>query len=89
MDVSATDISARTFPPRTFRQCKMPKVDVSAITIKLCTFECIDLVGSMLMCVGEMYVHLFTCMHAGCMPYPGLAVDIFLVLQLSLRSIGQ
>ena len=59
----------------------MPKVDVSAITINLCTFECIDLVGSMLMCVsvGGMYVHVFTCMvHACVMPYPGLAVNIFL-----------
>ena len=57
-DILATDILARTFQPRTFRPYKMPKVDVSAITINLCTFECIDLVGSMLMCVGGcMYMH--------------------------------
>ena len=55
----------RIFRPRTFRQCKMPKVDVSAITINLCTFECINLVVSMLMCVWGMYEHVFTCMHAG------------------------
>ena len=41
-----------TFQPRTFRPCKMLKADVSAITINLCTFECMNLVGSMLMCVG-------------------------------------
>ena len=34
----------------------MPKVDVSAITKKLCTFECIDIVGSMLMCGGDVYL---------------------------------
>ena len=61
--VSATDILARTFRPRTFRSCKMPTVDVSAITINLYTFECINLVGSMLMCVGGflyMYLHAWT-----------------------------
>ena len=60
----------------------MPKVDVSAITINLCTFECIDLVGSMLMCVGGfMYMYLHACMQGACrvMPYFGLAVNIFIV----------
>ena len=67
MDISATDISARTFRPRTFWPCKMQKVDVSAITINLCTFECIDLVGSMLMCVGGcMYMYLHACMQGAC-----------------------
>ena len=66
-DVSATDISAKTFRPRT---CKMPKVDVSAITINSCTFECTDLVGSMLMCVGEcMYMYLHACMQGACPCY--------------------
>ena len=54
LDISAKDISARTFRPWTFRSCKMPKVDVSAITINLCIFECIDLVRSMMMCVGDV-----------------------------------
>ena len=55
----------------------MPKVDVSAITINLCTFECIDLVGSMLMCVGGC-IHMHACrVHARVMPYFGLAVNIF------------
>ena len=45
----------------------MPKVDVSAITINLCTFEGIDLVGSMLMCVGGfMYMYLHSCMQGAC-----------------------
>ena len=73
------DISARTFRPRTFRPCKMPKVDVSAITINLCTSECINLVGSMLMCVGDVctciYIHACR-VHACVMPYFGLAVNI-------------
>ena len=62
----------------------MPKVDVSAITINLCTFECIDLVGSMLMCVcgggvcTSIYMHACR-VHACVMPYPGLAVTIILV----------
>ena len=56
------DISARTFRPRTFRPCKMPKVDLSAITINLCTSECINLVGSMLMCVGDVCTCIY--MHA-------------------------
>ena len=61
----------------------MPKVDVSAITINLCIFECIDLVGSMLMCVtGDVcaciYMHAFRG-HACVMPYFGLAVNIFMV----------
>ena len=47
----------------------MPKVD---ITINLCTFECIDLVGSML-----MFVH--ACMQDDVMPYFGLAVNILIV----------
>ena len=67
-DVSATDISARTFWPWTFQPCKMPKVDVSAITINLCTFECINLAGSMLMCVGGiMYMYLHACVHGACL----------------------
>ena len=67
MDNLATDISARTFQPPTFRPCKMPKVDVSAITINLCTFECTDLVGSMLMSVGGcMYMYLHACMQGAC-----------------------
>ena len=62
----------------------MPNVDVSAITINLCTFECIDLVGSMLMCVGGcMYstcIYMHACrVHARVMPYFGLAVNIFIV----------
>ena len=57
----------------------MPKVDVSAISINLCTFECIDLVGSMLMCVGGcMYMHACR-VHAHVIPYFGLAVHIFIV----------
>ena len=65
MDISATDISARTFRPQTFRPSKMPKVDVSAKTINVCIFVClwgidVDVCG--------MYVHVFTCMHAVCMP---------------------
>ena len=46
----------------------MPKVDVStAITINLCTFGCIDLVGSMLMCVaGCIYMYLHACMQGAC-----------------------
>ena len=62
----------------------MSKVDVSAITINLCTFECTDLVGSMLMCVGD--AHVCTCIymhacrvHACKMPYFGIAVNIFIV----------
>ena len=75
------DISARTFRPRAFRPCKMPKVDVSAITINLCTFECIDLVGSMLMCVGGcMYMYMHACrVNVHVMPYFGLAVNISIV----------
>ena len=46
----------------------MPKVEVSAITINLYTFECIDLVGSMLMCVGGwMYMYLHACMQGSCL----------------------
>ena len=47
----------------------MPKVDVSAITINLCTFECIDLVGSMLMCIEGcacMYMYLHASMQGAC-----------------------
>ena len=52
----------------------MPKVDVSAMTITFCIFECIDLVGSMLMCgCGGC---MFMCLHA-CI---GLAVNICIVL---------
>ena len=32
-DISATDVSTRTCRPQTFRPQKMPKEDVSAITI--------------------------------------------------------
>ena len=46
----------------------MPKVDVSAKTIDLCIFVCIlidvDVCG--------MYVHVFTCMHAGACLCDGL-----------------
>ena len=58
----------------------MPKVDVSAITINLCTFECIDLIGSMLMCVWDVCtcINMQACkVHACVMPYFGLAVNIF------------
>ena len=45
----------------------MQKVYVSAITINLETFECIDLVGSMLMCVGGcMYMYLHACLQGAC-----------------------
>ena len=64
----------------------MPKVDVSAITINLCSFECIDFVGSMLMCVGDVctciYIHACR-VHASLMPYFGLAVNIFIVLTVA------
>ena len=58
----------------------MPKVDVSAITINLCIFECIDLGGPMLMCVGDVCicVYMHACkVHACVMPYFGLAVNFF------------
>ena len=60
----------------------MPKVDVSAITINLCPFECIDLVGSMFMCVGDVCtcIYMHACrVHARVMPYFCLAVNIFIV----------
>ena len=60
----------------------MPKVDVSAITLNLCTVECIDSVGSMLKCVGDVCtcIYMHACMvHARVMPYFGLAVNIFIV----------
>ena len=59
----------------------MPKVDVSAITINLCTFECIDLVRSMLICVGDVCtcISMHACrVHAHVMSYFGLAVNIFI-----------
>ena len=59
----------------------MPKVDVSAITINLCTFEFIDLVGSMLMCVlGDVCtcIYMHACrVHTRVTPYFGLAVNFF------------
>ena len=61
----------------------MSKVDVLAITINLCTFECIDLVGSMLMCVGDVCtcIYMHACrVHACVTPFFGLAVNIFIVL---------
>ena len=77
------DISARTFRPWTFRPCKMLKVDVSAITINLCTFEYIDLVGSVLMmCDGGVCtcIYMHACrVHVRVMPYFGLAVNSFIV----------
>ena len=61
----------------------MSKMDVSAIAINLCTFECIDLVGSMLMCVTGIVctcIYMHACrVHACMMPYFGLAVNIFIV----------
>ena len=59
-DVSATDISARTFRPS-----KMPKVDVSAKTITM--YFLVNRWIDVDVC-GGMYVHVFTCMYAGCMP---------------------
>ena len=69
----------------------MPKMDVSTITINLCSFECIDLVGSMLMCVGDVCtcIYMRACMvhacrvHACVMPYFGLAVNIFIVFTVA------
>ena len=55
-------------------------MDVSAIAINLCTFECINLIGSMLMC-GDVCscIYMHACrVHACVMPYFGLAVNIFI-----------
>ena len=52
---------------------------------------CIDLDGSMLMCVFGVCtcVYMHECrVHAYVTPYFGLAVDIFIFLQWSLRRIG-
>ena len=60
----------------------MSKVNVSAVTINLCTFECIDLVGSMLMCVGDVYscIYMHACrVHTCVMPYFGIAANIVIL----------
>ena len=66
----------------------------TAITINLCTFECMDLVGLMLMCVEGcmyMYFYMHACRaHACVMYYFGLAVNIFIVfivVSLKYRTI--